>query len=163
VSNGAGSAFGETFSRNGNKPSGVSITYKVATSSVCGRDASITSPTDSAWRRATHLQVRPLKATLAVPRPLPVVIFERLRLMRASFAVLSLSQGASFLFFHMPPFRSLRAVESHWREQGRVTRSRRRADERRQAETALKDGPLQFFGNQQITVGEAIRDRASPA
>ena len=92
-----------------------------------------------------------------------MVIFERLGLMRASFAVLSLSQGASFLFFHMPPFRSLRAVESRWCEQGRVARSRRRPDERRQVETALKDGPLQFLGDQQITAGEAIRDRASPA
>ena len=55
--------------------------------------------------------IHPLKATLAVPRPWPVVIFERLRLMRASFAVLSLSQGASFLFFHMPPFHSLKALE----------------------------------------------------
>src|ERR1700686_4241112 len=60
--------------------------------------------------------------------------------MRASFTVLSLSQGASFLFFHMPPFRSLRAVESRWCEQGRVTRSRRRPDERRQVETASKRG-----------------------
>ena len=57
------------------------------------------------------MRLHPLKATLAVPRPLPVVIFERLRLMRASFAVLSLSQGASFLFFHMPPFHSLKALE----------------------------------------------------
>jgi hypothetical protein len=83
--------------------------------------------------------------------------------MRASFTVLSLSQGASFLFFHMPPFRSLRAVESRWYEQGRVTRSRRRPDERRQVETALKDGQLQFLGDQQITIGEAICDRAPPA
>ena len=142
MSNGAGGAFGETFSRNGSKRSGVSIRYKAGTSLVCGQDASITSPTDSASRRATRLH--PLKATLAVPRPLPVVIFERLRLMRASFAVLSLSQGASFLFFHVPPFRSLKAVESRWREQGRVTRSRRRPDERRQVETAFKDRQLQF-------------------
>ena len=55
--------------------------------------------------------VHPLKATLAAPRLLLVVIFEGLRLMRATFAVLSLSQRASFLFFHVPPFRSLKAVE----------------------------------------------------
>jgi hypothetical protein len=102
-------------------------------------DASITSPTDSAWPRATRLH--PLKAPLAVPRPLPVVIFERLRLMRASFAVLSLSQGASFLFFHMPPFHSLKALESRWCEQGRVMRPRRRPDERRQVETAAAAVP----------------------
>jgi hypothetical protein len=69
--------------------------------------------------------------------------------MRASFAVLSLSQGVSFLFFHLPPFRSLSAVESRWREQDRLTLSRRRPDERRQVETALKDRQLQFLGYQQ--------------
>jgi hypothetical protein len=63
--------------------------------------------------------------------------------MRANFAVLSLSQRASFLFFHLPPFRSLRAVELRWCE-GRVTRSRRRPDEQRQVETAVKDEQLQF-------------------
>jgi hypothetical protein len=83
--------------------------------------------------------------------------------MRASFAVLSLSQRASFPFFHLPPFRSLKAVESRWCEQGRATRSRRQPDERRQVETALKEGQPQFLGDQQITVGEAICDRAPPA
>ena len=71
--------------------------------------------------------------------------------MRATFAVLSLSQRASFLFFHVPPSRSLRAVELRWCERGRVTRPRRRPDERRQVETALKDGQLQFLADQQIT------------
>ena len=55
-------------------------------------------------------QVHPPKAKLAVPRPLPVLIFERLGLMRASFMVLSLSQG------HLPLMRSLRVLKSRWCE-----------------------------------------------
>jgi hypothetical protein len=42
---------------------------------------------------------------------MPEVIFERLGLMRASFMVVSLSQSANFIFFHLPQIRSLRAVE----------------------------------------------------
>src|SRR4029077_11701191 len=54
VSNGAKSVFGETFSRNGSAPSEMSTTYKVVSSLLYGRDALITSPTDTAWRRPTR-------------------------------------------------------------------------------------------------------------
>jgi hypothetical protein len=64
----------------------------------------------AACRRTARLLRHPLEAKLVVPRPMPEVIFERLGFMRASFMVLSLSQSANSLFFHLPPLRR-RAVE----------------------------------------------------
>jgi hypothetical protein len=83
----------------------------------------------------------------AVSPPWPVVIFEHLGLMRDSFAALSLSPGASFLFIHLPPLRRVDAIEVHGCEQDRVKRSRRRPGERRLVRTALKDRRLQFLGD----------------
>lgn len=76
MSSGAGSAFGEIFSRNGSRPSEVWRRYQAGTSSVCGQDASITSPIDSVWRRVACRQVHTPKAMLAVPAPWPAVFFD---------------------------------------------------------------------------------------
>jgi hypothetical protein len=89
VSSGAGSAFGEIFSRNGSRPSEVWRRYQAGTSSVCGQDASITSPIDSVWRRVACRQVHNPKAMLAVPAPWPAVFFDGIvrRRARASIAL----------------------------------------------------------------------------
>jgi hypothetical protein len=75
-----------------------------------------------------------------VSPPWPLVIFERLGFMRDSFAVLSHSLGASFLFIQLPPLRRVAAVEPQRCLQSRVKRSRRPPGERRLVRSARKDG-----------------------
>ncbi len=66
--------------------------------------------------------------------------FRALGFMRDSFAVLSHSLGASFLFIQLPPLRRAAAVEPQRCLQSRVKRSRRPPGERRLVRSARKDG-----------------------
>ena len=57
--------------RNGRRASEMWRRYQAETSSLCGQDASITSPTDSVWRRMTRRQVHTPKAMHRLGRCAP--------------------------------------------------------------------------------------------
>ena len=67
-----------------------------------------------------------------------MIILDRLGLVRSTF-VLPHSHELRILFLHSLPPRRMAAIELQRREQGRIMRSRRRPDERRQVKTAPYD------------------------